>query len=88
MDSQGTQGYQGASGIAGATGNQGGQGHLLIQTAVELVVKILVKSVRLVRAGGWLDIFFVDYNDQYPSFDYLELAPADAASSDLWNRCA
>jgi hypothetical protein len=25
--------------------------------------------------GGW--IFFVDYNDQYPGFDYLEAAPAD-----------
>ena len=25
--------------------------------------------------GGW--IFFVDYNDQYPSFTYLEAAPSD-----------
>jgi hypothetical protein len=25
--------------------------------------------------GGW--IFFVDYNDQYPGFTYLEAAPAD-----------
>jgi hypothetical protein len=28
--------------------------------------------------GGW--IFFVDYNDEYPGFDYLEAAPTDIAS--------
>jgi len=29
--------------------------------------------------GGW--IFFVDYNDQYPDFTYLEAAPTDIAYS-------
>jgi hypothetical protein len=28
--------------------------------------------------GGW--IFFVDYNDQYSGFNYLEAAPADIAA--------
>ena len=28
--------------------------------------------------GGW--IFFVDYNDQYPGFTYLEAAPTDIAA--------
>ncbi|MCX7106319.1 MAG: hypothetical protein NTV66_01920 [Methylococcales bacterium] len=28
--------------------------------------------------GGW--IFFVDYNDEYPGFDYLEAAPTDIAA--------
>ncbi|MFA5924965.1 MAG: hypothetical protein WC856_27405 [Methylococcaceae bacterium] len=32
--------------------------------------------------GGF--IFFVDNDKQYPGFKYLEAAPTDAASSDVW----
>jgi len=32
--------------------------------------------------GGW--IFFVDYHDQYPVFNYLEAALADTLSQQLW----
>jgi hypothetical protein len=34
-------------------------------------------------AGGL--IFFVDYNDQYPGFDYLEAAPVECESSTSWS---
>ena len=33
--------------------------------------------------GGW--IFFVDYNDQYPGFTYLEAAPTDISSVEWCN---
>ena len=32
--------------------------------------------------GGW--IFFIDYLDQYPDFNYLEVAPTDASAGDSW----
>ena len=32
--------------------------------------------------GGW--IFFVDYNEQYSGFNYLEAAPTDIASGTKW----
>jgi hypothetical protein len=36
--------------------------------------------------GGGL-IFFVDYNDLYPGFDYLEAAPASCeSSSQMWSQ--
>jgi hypothetical protein len=33
-------------------------------------------------------VFFVDYNDQYPVFDYLEAAPVECESSTTWSSGA
>ena len=82
---RGPAGPQGPQGVTGPAGPQGAAG-----SAGESAVKIAEQSVcfdpnddsgpKLCKIGmkgpaGGL-IFFIDYMDQYPGFDYLEAAPA------------
>ena len=81
-------GVAGATGATGATGASGSgaitQQSVCDGTDAGTVADELCK-IGMTGPGGGL-IFFVDYNDQYPSFcatgdcNYLEASPADATS--------
>jgi Collagen triple helix repeat (20 copies) len=76
----GATGATGATGIgtAGATGAGSFVFKLACGTTLDLPCKIGSKG----PAGGY--IFFVDYYDQYPTFDYLEAAPNDGQQGYSW----
>ncbi len=61
--------YRGATGATGATGAAAGSG-------------FTYKLGDTGPGGGF--IFFVDYNDQFPAFKYLEAAPAPDLTSVAW----
>jgi len=72
----GATGPAGATGAAGATGTtgSGGSGAITQQSVCGAGGTELCKIGMTGPGGG--HIFFVDYNDQYEGFDYLEAAPA------------
>ena len=72
----GVAGPAGATGAAGATGTtgSGGSGAITQQSVCGAGGTELCKIGMTGPGGG--HIFFVDYNDQYEGFDYLEAAPA------------
>ncbi|MCX7084367.1 MAG: hypothetical protein NTY69_02395 [Methylococcales bacterium] len=84
---KGDTGLQGEQGNAGPKGDKGDQGVQGIQGAkgdtgsfnYSMTCGVSGKEACKVGAvgpgGGW--IFFVDKDDQYPGFDYLEAAPTD-----------
>lgn len=85
---RGPQGMQGAAGAKGDTGTNGVAG--APGTNARLAIAELsicgddgatLCTVGRKGPGGGL-IFYVDYNDQYPGFNYLEAAPTDAPFSD------
>ena len=94
----GTNGVAGAKGEAGTAGTNGTNATLAITqlsvcdgTDADTVANEVCK-VGMTGPGGGL-IFFVDYNDEYATYDYLEVAPADAvyalsASTGVWATTA
>ena len=89
---RGPAGPDGANGINGATGAQGPIG--LTGAAGPSALKISELSIcgydgtslckiGAIGPGGGL-IFFVDYNDQYAGFNYLEAAPTDLLGTYAW----
>jgi hypothetical protein len=90
----GPAGPQGETGPAGATGPAGPQGESGPPGA-DATVAITQQSIcgaggtSLCKVGmtgpGGGHVFFVDYNDQYPGFDYLEAAPVECESSTSWS---
>jgi hypothetical protein len=82
----GAAGAKGDTGATGAAGTNGTNGTLAItQQSVcdgsdaDAIANEVCK-IGMTGPGGGL-IFFVDYNDEYATYDYLEAAPADAAFS-------
>ena len=72
----GATGAKGATGPVGATGAPGPAGSVFNYSMTCGIAGTEACKVGAVGpGGGW--IFFVDYNDEYPGFDYLEAAPAD-----------
>jgi hypothetical protein len=90
----GPAGPQGETGPAGATGPAGPQGESG-PAGADATVAITQQSIcgaggtSLCKVGmtgpGGGHVFFVDYNDQYPGFDYLEAAPVECESSTSWS---
>jgi hypothetical protein len=90
----GPAGPQGETGPAGATGPAGPQGETG-PAGADATVAITQQSIcgaggtSLCKVGmtgpGGGHVFFVDYNDQYPGFDYLEAAPVECESSTSWS---
>ena len=76
----GPQGIQGPTGPAGPSGSGGtGSSFSYSMTCGTHTPQDEACKVGTVGpGGGW--IFFVDYNDKYPGFDYLEAAPADISN--------
>jgi hypothetical protein len=90
----GPAGPQGETGPPGATGPAGPQGESG-PAGADATVAITQQSIcgaggtSLCKVGmtgpGGGHVFFVDYNDQYPGFDYLEAAPVECESSTSWS---
>ena len=81
---QGIQGIQGVTGSVGATGPAGSNGSngsngssFVYSMTCGAGGTDACKIGAVGPGGGW--IFFVDYNDQYTGFDYLEAAATDIA---------
>jgi len=78
----GAQGLPGAAstvaGPAGPTGAAGSGSAFTYSNTCGVSGTDACKIGAVGPGGGW--IFFVDYNDQYPGFTYLEAAPTDLAS--------
>jgi hypothetical protein len=79
----GAQGPGGASGGSGATGAKGDTGatgsggtSAPIASGTNCIGVKCTYKIGDIGPGGGL-IFFVDYNDQYADFNYLEAAPTD-----------
>lgn len=80
----GPQGPQGPKGLTGAQGIQGPKGATGPKGPIGLSwVESFSYKVGDVGPGGGY-IFFVDYEDKYDNFDYLEAAPIDAAKEVVW----
>lgn len=86
----GAQGPGGASGPAGAAGAAGTNATIAITELsvcdgpdVGTVADEKCK-IGMTGPGGGI-IFFVDYNDQYVGFNYLEAAPASCEASKAWS---
>ena len=86
----GAKGDTGATGPAGAKGDTGASGSGAITeqlvcdgTDADVIADELCKIGMTGPGGG--HIFFVDYNDQYAGFDYLEAAPPSCEVSRAWS---
>ena len=84
---------KGAKGAKGAAGTNGTNATVAITqqavcdgTDAGTVANELCKIGMTGPGGG--HVFFVDYNDQYPLFDYLEAAPVECESSKTWSSGA
>ncbi len=73
----GAKGDTGATGPAGSSGSGGG-GSAPVATGTNCIATKCTYKIGDTGPGGGI-IFFVDYNDEYATYDYLEAAPADAA---------
>jgi hypothetical protein len=77
----GPQGPAGAAGASGATGPAGANGIAApIATGANCILTKCTYKIGDTGPGGGT-IFFVDYNDQYSRFDYLEVAPTSCQST-------
>jgi hypothetical protein len=80
--SEGEPGPTGATGATGPTGPTGPSGMAITPQSVcdgsdvDLIADEVCK-IGMTGPGGGL-IFFIDFDDTYPTYDYLEAAPADA----------
>ncbi len=74
----GSQGPAGVKGDTGAKGDRGLQGPIGLGWGENFTYKIGDVG----PGGGY--IFFIDYTDRFPGFDYLEAAPADAIKEVVW----
>ena len=87
---QGPGGASGGSGPAGAAGSNGTNATIAITelsvcdgTDAGTVADEKCK-IGMTGPGGGL-IFFVDYNDQYAGFNYLEAAPSSCEATKAWS---
>ncbi len=79
----GLQGPIGLTGAKGETGATGPAGSFSYSMTCGVSVIDACKIDALGPGGGW--IFFVDYNDQYSDFNYLEVAPTNVnVDGDGW----
>ena len=90
---QGPGGANGGSGPAGAAGAAGANGTNATIAITELFVCDGIDDgtvanekckIGMTGPGGGL-IFFVDYNDQYTGFNYLEAAPSSCEATRAWS---
>ncbi len=93
---KGATGLRGATGLTGSTGAAGAAGAAGTNATVAITQQSVcdgsdadsvaneVCKVGMTGPGGG-HVFFVDYNDQYPGFDYLEAAPVECESSTSWS---
>jgi len=85
----GGSGPAGATGATGAAGASGASGVKITEQPVcdgpdtDTVADELCK-IGMTGPGGGL-IFFVDYNDQYAGFNYLEAAPSSCEATKAWS---
>ena len=85
----GPQGPTGATGATGAAGANGTNATIAITELFECdgpdlgTVADEKCKIGMTGPGGGL-IFFVDYNDQYAGFNYLEAAPTDLLGTYAW----
>lgn len=79
----GSAGVAGAIGATGATGAAGTNGSSFAYSMTCGVSGTDACKIGAVGpGGGW--IFFVDYNDQYAGFDYLEVAASNVTGVAAW----
>ena len=84
---QGPAGANGGSGPAGPAGATGATGPSALKITEQSICGADGKSLCKIGAigpGGGL-IFFVDYNDQYEGFNYLEAAPSSCEATKTWS---
>lgn len=74
----------GGSGPAGATGATGSSGIAITQLSICGADGTSLCKVGVQGPGGGT-IFFVDYNDQYAGFNYLEAAPSSCEATKAWS---
>ena len=90
---QGPGGSSGGSGPAGATGATGANGTNATIAITELFLcdgpdagTVADEKCKIGMTGpGGGAIFFVDYNDQYAGFNYLEAAPKSCEAQKAWS---
>ncbi len=92
----GAKGDTGATGAKGGTGDRGARGLAGTNATVAITQQSVCDGTDAGTAadelckigmrgpGGGL-VFFVDYNNQYPLFDYLEVAPRACESLKSWS---
>ena len=83
----GAQGPAGANGGSGPAGPTGATGPSALKITEQSICGADGKSLCKIGAigpGGGL-IFFVDYNDQYAGFNYLEAAPSSCQATIAWS---
>ena len=80
----GGSGPAGANGAAGATGATGASGIAITQSSICGADGTSLCKVGVQGPGGGT-IFFVDYNDQYLGFNYLEAAPSSCEATKAWS---
>ena len=81
---QGPGGASGGSGPAGATGATGPSALKITEQSICGAGGTSLCKIGAIGPGGGL-IFFVDYNDQYAGFNYLEAAPSSCEASIPWS---
>jgi len=81
----GPQGPAGAAGANGATGPAGANGIAApIATGANCILTKCTYKIGDTGPGGGT-IFFVDYNNRYSGFDYLEAAPKSCEAQKAWS---
>ena len=75
---KGLPGDKGGQGDKGPAGDAGAGSSFSISMTCGASGTEACKIGSVGRGGGW--IFYVDYNDEYPAFDYLEAAPFDLST--------
>jgi hypothetical protein len=81
---QGPGGANGGSGATGAVGATGASSLKITELSICGVSGTSLCKVGVQGPGGGT-IFFVDYNDQYPGFNYLEAAPQSCEAIKAWS---
>lgn len=80
----GANGGSGPAGPAGATGATGPSALKITEQSICGADGTSLCKIGAIGPGGGL-IFFVDYNDQYAGFNYLEAAPSSCEASKAWS---
>ncbi len=80
----GASGGSGPAGPAGATGATGPSALKITEQSICGAGGTSLCKIGAIGPGGGL-IFFVDYNDQYAGFNYLEAAPSTCQASIPWS---
>ena len=93
---QGSTGAGGSTGAAGASGSNGATGANGTNATIAITELFVCDGtddgtvadekckIGMTGPGGGL-IFFVDYNDQYAGFNYLEAAPSSCQATKAWS---